>query len=154
MEKSFTVGDVAEATGLSRKSIRYYEEEKLIPKALRSASGYRLYDEGVLERLKFIQKAKEIGFSLEDIKGILELSDKGKPCCDRVFIWSEKKLRDLDEQMNFLMGLRKKILHYQKKWKGQADDPGMPEPEICQLISGVEIEKSPKNKTKKQTNIK
>lgn len=143
MEKTLTVGRVAEITGLSRKSIRYYEEERLIPKAARTATGYRNYKPAVIERLKFIQKAKAIGFHLDDIRRMLELTDKGQPCCDKVFEWSEKRLLELDEQIRFLTELKKKIIHHQDKWRLQKQKPTqiqrLPESEICGLIAEVEI---------------
>jgi len=137
--KPLTVGRLAERTGLSRKAIRYYEKEKLIPKAARSASGYRLYNPKVIDRLGFIQKAKAIGFHLDDIRRILELTDRGKPCCERVFEWSDKRLQELDEQIRFLTELRKKIVHYRQRWKLQSQPPTMPEGEICKLIATVEV---------------
>lgn len=139
MEKPLTVGRVAELTGLSRKSIRYYEQERLIPRPSRSPSGYRLYDPKILERLKFIQKAKAIGFALDDIRRILELTDRGKPCCDNVYQWSEKKVGELEEQIKFLSGLRKKLLHYRRQWQQELQASAMPESEICRLIESVEI---------------
>lgn len=136
MAELMTIGKIAEITGLSRKSIRYYEDEGLISKAERSAVGYRLYPEAILTRLRFIQKAKAIGFSLEDIRGILELSRRGKPCCDQVVGWSEKKISELDEQIKFLTQLRSKITEYQVKWKGKGGR--LPEAEICGLIESIE----------------
>jgi len=139
MSKPLTIGRLAELSGLSRKSIRYYEQERLIPKANRSPSGYRLYNPAVLERLRFIQKAKAIGFSLDDIRRILDLTDKGRPCCDQVFEWSEKRLENLDEQIKFLTELRKRIVHYQRRWKEQTRAPTVPEAEMCKLIAEVEL---------------
>lgn len=145
MEKTLTVGRLADMTGLSRKSIRYYEQERLIPKAGRTTSGYRIYNTKVIERLKFIQKAKAIGFHLEDIRRMLELTDKGKPCCEKVFEWSEKRLGELDEQIKFLTQLKKKIVHHQNKWKLQKQVPSqiqkLPQSEICDLIAEVEMPK-------------
>ena len=143
MEKTLTIGQVAEQTGLSRKSLRYYEKEGLIPEAERSLSDYRLYDPAIVSRLRFIQKAKAIGFSLEEVRRILELTDQGKPCCDQVFTWSEQKLADLDEQIRFLQGLRTKLLEYQSKWKHQSETNTVPEADICGLIESVEL---PNNK--------
>lgn len=136
MGELMTIGKIAEITGLSRKSIRYYEDEGLIGKAERSAVGYRLYSESVLTRLRFIQKAKAIGFSLEDIRGILELSRRGRPCCEQVVNWSEKKISELDEQIKFLIQLRSKISEYQVKWKGKGGR--VSEAEICGLIESIE----------------
>lgn len=147
MEKHLTVGRLAKHTGLSAKSIRYYEQEKLIPKANRSVSGYRLYGPKVIERLRFIQKAKSIGFSLEDIRRILELTDRGKPCCNNVVEWSEKRLHELDEQIRFLTGLRERIVLYQRQWKQQtkgSPSSAISEAEICGLIQAVEIPESKK----------
>lgn len=139
MEKLFTVGRLAKKTGLSAKSIRYYEQEKLIPKAVRSQSGYRLYSPKIIERLQFIQKAKSIGFALDDIRRILELTDRKKPCCDKVFEWSERRLQELDEQIKFLGNLKEKLVHYRKQWKERTTSQTIPESEICKLIDKVEL---------------
>lgn len=139
MDKALTVGRLAEATGLSRKAIRYYEQEKLIPKSSRSPSGYRHYNPAVIERLRFIQKAKAIGFHLDDIRRILELTDRGKPCCNQVFEWSEKRLNELDEQIKFLSELRKKIITYRAQWQNQKQATSVPEAEVCGLIAKVEL---------------
>jgi MerR family transcriptional regulator, copper efflux regulator len=138
-EKPLTIGQLAELTGLSRKSIRYYEKEGLIPEAERSLSDYRLYDSAIVTRLRFIQKAKTIGFTLEEVRRILELTDQGKPCCDEVYAWSEQKLADLDEQIRFLQGLRAKLLEYQSRWKRQSKTGTVPEADICGLIESVEL---------------
>lgn len=138
--KQLTVGRLAKLTGLSAKSIRYYEQEKLIPKASRSSAGYRLYSPTIIKRLKFIQKAKAIGFSLDDVRRILDLFDRGRPCCDKVFEWSERRLRELDEQIQFLSSLKARLMRYRREWevegKGRAR---VPEAEICGLIEKVEL---------------
>lgn len=138
-EKPLTIGQLAELTGLSRKSIRYYEKEGLIPEAERSLSDYRLYDLTIVSRLRFIQKAKAIGFTLEETRRILELADQGKPCCDDVFAWSEQKLAELDEQIRFLQSLRAKLKEYQSRWKHQSKTGTVPESDICGLIESVEL---------------
>lgn len=138
-EKQFTIGQLAEKTGLSRKSIRYYEKEKLIPKAERSRADYRLYEADVIERLRFIQKAKTIGFSLDEIRQILTLSLRGKSCCDRVYAWSEHKLAELDEQIRFLQALRGRLQQHRDKWKRQTKSRAVPEAEICGLIESVAL---------------
>lgn len=137
--KQFTIGRLARETGLSRKSIRHYEKERLIPKAERSRADYRLYEADVIERLRFIQKAKAIGFSLDEIRQILTLSQQGKPCCDRVYAWSEQKLSELDEQIRFLQGLRGRLQEYRKEWKRQGKSRAVPEADICGLIESVEL---------------
>lgn len=139
METPLTVGRLAKQTGFSPKAIRYYEQERLIPKASRSPAGYRLYSPTVIERLKFIQKAKAIGFHLDDIRRILELTDRGKPCCDRVFEWSKRRVQELDEQIKFLSRLKKKLIFYRNQWAPETQAPIMPGSEICKLIDRVEL---------------
>lgn len=139
MEKELTIGQISKVTGLSRKSIRYYEKENLIPKASRSLAGYRLYTPKVVNRLSFIQKAKTIGFTLVEIRGILELSHSGKPCCNQVVSWTDKKLAQIDEQVKYLQQLKEKIIYYQKKWNKGKERPILPESEICGLLESIEL---------------
>ena len=68
---SYTIGQAAEASGISRKMIRYYEETGLLPAARRSDSGYRFYDDAAIKRLQFIRRARDLGFSLERINQLL-----------------------------------------------------------------------------------
>lgn len=138
-ETQFTIGRLAEETGLSRKSIRYYEKEKLIPKAERSRADYRLYKADVIVRLRFIQKAKAIGYSLDEIRQILTLSQQGKSCCDRAYAWSEQKLSELDEQIRFLKGLRGRLQEHREQWKRQRNSRSLPEADICGLIESVDL---------------
>ena len=61
---SLKIGEVSQASGIGIEALRFYERSGLLGKPVRSASGYRLYDEGVLERLSFIKKAQTLGFSI------------------------------------------------------------------------------------------
>lgn len=68
------IGEVASRAGVSIDTIRYYEREKLLPPPRRRPSGYRDYDGIAIDRLKFIQRAKMLGFTLDDIRDLLALS--------------------------------------------------------------------------------
>lgn len=69
-----TIGTVARRAAVSIDTIRYYERAGLLPAPRRRASGYRDYDPGVVERLRFIRRAKDLGFTLEEIRELLALS--------------------------------------------------------------------------------
>lgn len=72
-----TRGRLATRTGCNIETIRYYEKIGLIPAPARTASGYRVYSDEDLRRLNFIQRARELGFSGGQIRGLLELSEAG-----------------------------------------------------------------------------
>ena len=67
------IGELAERSGLAASAIRYYEQQGLLPKASRSANGYRVYSETSLERLHLIQIGQNLGFALDTIRGVLSL---------------------------------------------------------------------------------
>ena len=78
------IGEIAEVTGLTVKSIRYYELLQLMPEAPRTESGYRLYGQDAVQRLLFIKKAKRLGLSLDEIRDILALHENQQAPCVHV----------------------------------------------------------------------
>ena len=81
---SLKIGRVAKASGTGIETIRFYERSGLIDEPPRRASGYREYPQETVARLKFIKRAKELGFSLKEISGLLALSKSGKGSCGTV----------------------------------------------------------------------
>jgi MerR family copper efflux transcriptional regulator len=73
------IGEVADAAGLSTKALRYYEQAGLIDEPARTPSGYRDYDAGVLDRLRFIRSAQAAGLTLGEIKGVIAFRERGQP---------------------------------------------------------------------------
>lgn len=71
-----SIGQLAKRGGVGIDTLRYYERNRLLSPAGRLDSGYRRYGEAELKRLRFIRRAKSLGFSLEDIRGLLALSDE------------------------------------------------------------------------------
>ncbi len=97
-----TIGKVAERAQVSADSIRFYEREGLIRPAKKSESGYRLYTEEAIRRVEFIKQAQECGFSLADIRELLELRSTDKACCDDIYRVSVEKKLQLEHKIKAL----------------------------------------------------
>ncbi len=108
-------------------------------KPVRSQSGYRLYDEGILERLAFIKKAQTLGFSLDEIKRIIADAQHGASPCDDVREIVRGRLAELDERMREMKRYRKELAQTLEEWDKIGRAPG----HICGLIESAEIENSP-----------
>jgi MerR family mercuric resistance operon transcriptional regulator len=101
-----TIGKVAHSAGLAIDTVRYYEREGLLEKPARTASGYRHYTPDAVARLRFIRQAKELGFSLHEIKELLSLRvTPGKSCAD-VKARAEHKIADVDRRIESLKRVR------------------------------------------------
>jgi len=81
METIYTIGQAAKVTGVNIQTLRYYERRRLLSPISRKASGYRVYDEESLKRLRFIKNAQELGFSLKEISSLLDLKVSSKARC-------------------------------------------------------------------------
>ncbi len=101
-----TRGEVADKADVNPETLRYYEREELIPKPRRSDGGIRLYDESYVDRLRFIQRAKELGFTLAEIKGLLDLRVDDEATCRDVKAQAEEKLDEVEEKIRDLTRIR------------------------------------------------
>ena len=79
-----SIGALSKATGVKIETIRYYERERLIPSQPRTSGGHRSYDEEHLKRLSFIRKSRALGFTLDEIRGLLDLVDNRSYTCDEI----------------------------------------------------------------------
>ena len=117
----YTIGKVAEQAQVSTDSIRFYEREGLISPAKKSESGYRLYTEEAVRRLGFIKHAQQCGFSLAEIRELLELRSDDSSCCDDIYrvavekkLQLEGKIKALKAMSQALTGLIEICSHDQK----------------------------------------
>lgn len=101
------IGSVAREAGVSIETIRFYEREGLIGEPPRTPSGYRQYSEEVIERIRFIQRAKELGFSLAEIRDLLELRVRSDSECEDVRRRAEAKVHDIEAKMRDLDSMRR-----------------------------------------------
>ena len=106
MEVRNTIGRVAAAAGVGVETVRFYEREGLIVPPPRSSSGYRDYPAETVPRIRFIQRAKELGFSLAEIGRLLALSGRAATDCDDVRTRAEAKIEDIDNRISALQAVR------------------------------------------------
>lgn len=104
--QGLTIGQVAKEVGISRDAIRIYERQKLIEKPERSANGYRLYSDAAIVRLRFIQRAKAIGFSLKEIGELLEIKRTAANTCEQVRAEAQVKLKQTEIKIAELQRLQ------------------------------------------------
>lgn len=108
------IGELAARFGLNPKTIRYYETLGLLPPPRRTPSGYRLYDEAALARLRFILRAKAVGLGLREIAEVLRIHEGGQLPCGHVRRWIGRKLVEVDRQLAALRSFRAELL---RLWK-------------------------------------
>ena len=101
----FTAGRLAKAAGVNIQTVRFYDREGILSPNMRTEVGYRIYDQESLKRLKFIHQAKDLGFTLAEIKELLGLRIRSGQCCDNVRKKTEKKLEDIQVKIHQLKRL-------------------------------------------------
>jgi DNA-binding transcriptional MerR regulator len=116
-DRRLKIGDLARITGLSIKTIRYYESRGLLEKPPRSEGGYRLYGPEEVARLRFVQRAKLLGLTLEEIREMVELAarcNEGEivPHLEEVL---EAKLEETERKLVELATFRQNLLYYRKR---------------------------------------
>ena len=94
-ESGLMRGELAQATGSNIETIRYYEKVGMLPAPPRTGAGYRIYAQSHVARLRFILRARELGFSMGDIRGLLGLEDGAAPTCAEVKERTERHLSDV-----------------------------------------------------------
>ncbi len=127
------IGKLAEVTGLSTKTVRFYESEGLLPDPARTSSGYRIYGDSDVSRLEFILKAKRVGLSLREIRGILLLHDQREPTCAHVRSLLEEKLAQVEKAIEELQSLRKELTSLRDE-SGSVEDCHQTKDGICVII--------------------
>jgi MerR family copper efflux transcriptional regulator len=102
-----TIGAVARRAGVGIDTIRYYEREGLLPAPRRRASGYRDYEPDVVERLRFIRRAKDLGFTLEEIRELLALSTDRERGVKTVKQRAEARLGEVEQRIRELQRMKR-----------------------------------------------
>ena len=118
MNSGLQIGKVAAQTGLSIDTIRFYEREGLSSEPQRSEGGYRLYRQAEIDQLQFIRKAQELGFSLQEIRELLIISNEETEACTHVRALTEHKLSAVRGKLKEL----KRLEHHLKSSLAKCTD--------------------------------
>ena len=117
-EAPLTIAEVREITGLSARTLRYYEELGLLPGVRRRAGGRRVYGADEVERLRFIQRLKTLGLSLAEVKdlnAVYGIGGSTQAMLERLGLLLGRHLEDLEARIGDLMGLRDEIGRYRQR---------------------------------------
>ena len=125
------IGELAKRAKVNIDTIRYYERRQLLPWPERTASGYRDYAESDVKRLLFIVRAKELGFTLEEIKELLSLHT-GKTDCSHVKRIAKNKASEISSRMEDLSRIQHVLLELAEKCEQEGDD------EACPILKSLE----------------
>lgn len=109
-----TIGNLAKKTGTKVQTIRYYEQIGLMPEPGRTEGGQRRYSDAELDRLAFIRHSRQLGFSLDAIRELLDLSDNPNKSCEDADAIARRQLIQVEQRMERLKALRaelKRMVH-------------------------------------------
>ena len=133
------IGELADRTGISTKTARYYESIGLLPEPLRTPSGYRDYDDSAVDRVRFVRDAQATGLTLSEIASVLELKDAGSTSCRHTSELLDRHLADIDEQIERLQAARAELATMAHR-AATLDPAACTDPNRCQVIGASEDE--------------
>ena len=104
-----TIGKLAKACDVKTDTVRYYENQDLLTVSGRTEAGYRLYGSETIDRLRFIKRAQALGFTLKEIKDLLQLSDKPEADCEDVRQRAQQKIAEIEQRIADLNEIKKSL---------------------------------------------
>lgn len=128
------IGELGKRLNVNPKTIRYYEKIGLLPPPARTPAGYRLYSEEDAERLAFIRRARALDFSLDEIREILALRERGEAPCPYVLRQIEAKIAEVDRKIEQLRRLRAELEELQNVAASLPEETIAAKGRICHLI--------------------
>lgn len=116
--EGFSIGVLSEHSGVHIETIRYYEKVGIMPSPTRSAGGYRIYGSEDVRRLHFVRRGRELGFSLEELRGLLHLVDGHIFTCAQVHSLTIQHLKDIRQKIADLRRLERVMSEMARQCKG------------------------------------
>lgn len=133
MQETLSIGTLASATDTKVETIRYYERIALLPAPARTAGNYRAYSRAHLERLSFIRRARALGFSLNQVRQLLALSDDSRRSCEAVDQIARAHRDEVDAKIADLTSLRRELDSLIRQCRGGTIDD-------CRIIEALSPE--------------
>ena len=130
MSKPLTIGALARDSGVNLETIRFYERSGLLPAPQRSAAGYRHYQQMDVRRLRFIRRGRELGFSLEEIRSLLELAAHPESPCESADQMVREHLDAIETRIRDLQNMRAELSKLAGCHSGHA--------EHCRLLEALD----------------
>jgi Cu(I)-responsive transcriptional regulator len=125
------IGEVARRTGLKIETVRFYESEGLVPPPVRSGGNYRLYDRSHLDRLSFIKRSRDLGFTLEQVRALLRLAENPRESCAEADEIVAIHIAEIDRKLADLAALRAEIA----QWGGTCTASTVAECKVIDALS-------------------
>lgn len=122
---TFTIGRLAKRANVGIDTVRFYERRGLLPEPTRSPSGYRLYQTDSIDRIRFIRRAKELGFTLNEIELLLKLQDQGGPKTE-VRDLTRNKISQIDANIRDLQKIRSALQDLSDRCTGKGNIDSCP----------------------------
>ena len=116
--EGFSIGVLSERSGVNIETIRYYEKIGIMPSPARSSGGYRIYGLENVRRLHFVRRGRELGFSLEELRGLLHLVDGHTFTCAQVHSLTVQHLKDIRQKIADLRRLERVMSEMARQCKG------------------------------------
>lgn len=104
--KSLKIGQVAKEANVNIETIRYYERLKLISETERTKSGYRVFHPEVVQRIRFIKRSQDLGFTLAEIQELLALTESGERTCEQIKEFATLKLNEIELKIRDLQNIQ------------------------------------------------
>jgi DNA-binding transcriptional MerR regulator len=128
----YRIKQFSQKTGTSPEAIRYYERRGILPAPTRAQNGYRAYTEDDVERLKFVRRARQLDFSLDNIAEILAFRDRHTPPCSYVLQLIEDKIAEVQARMRELEQLRDELTELHEAGQRLQEDTS--DRYLCQIL--------------------
>jgi MerR family mercuric resistance operon transcriptional regulator len=134
------IGELSRQTGYNVETIRYYERVGLLPHPPRSAARYRLYQAGDVRRLAFVRRARELGFTLDEVRALLALSvDDGKDTCAEVRHLAARHLADVRAKIADLRAMERVLADAVRRCDA-GELPGCPLIDTLSATSSLQVQ--------------